>query len=424
MALLIRSGRVIDPAQGVDAVLDVLIADGRIRAVGPNLSAPGATRLEAAGKIVAPGFIDLHVHLREPGFEYKETIATGTRAAARGGFTTVSCMPNTRPVIDHAAALEDLQQRIERDAVVNVLPQASLTRGHGPEELSDFEELGAAVALTDDAFPLQKAAVMRAALRRASALGKLVTVHCEDQSLTRDGVMNEGEVSRRLQVGGMPACAEDIMVARNILLAQDVGARLHLLHVSTAGSVELLRQARARGLPITAEACPHHFALTEEAVAAKGAQAKMNPPLRTAADVAAVREGLREGTIDAIATDHAPHAAEEKAQGLSKAPFGIIGLETALSVVTMELVERGLLNWSQAIARMSWGPARILGLDRGTLAPGTVADIVVFDPTAEYLLDPAELASKSQNTPWAGRPLRGRVTATIVKGTVVYQADV
>jgi len=408
----------------VDAVLDVLVEGRHIQAVGPNLAAPGAALLEAAGKIVAPGFIDLHVHLREPGFEHKETIASGTRAAARGGFTTVSCMPNTRPVIDQAAALEDLRQRIERDAVVNVLPQASLTRRHGPEELSDFEELGAAVALTDDACPIQKAAVMREALRRAAALGKLVTVHCEDQSLTQGGVMNEGEVSRRLQVGGMPACAEEIMVARNILLAQDVGARLHLLHVSTAGSVELLRQARARGWAVTAEACPHHFALTEEAVAAKGAQAKMNPPLRTAADVAAVREGLRDGTIEAIATDHAPHAAEEKAWGLSKAPFGIVGLETALSVVAMELVEPGFLTWPQAIARLTWGPARILGLDRGTLAPGAVADIVVFDPAAEYLLDPARLASKSQNTPWAGRPLRGQVMATIVGGTVVYRAEV
>lgn len=424
MALLIQSGRVIDPAQGVDAVQDVLIEGGRIRAVGAGLSAPGATVLKAAGRIVAPGFIDLHAHLREPGFEHKETIATGTRAAARGGFTTVACMSNTRPVIDSGAALEDLRQRIRRDAVVNVLPQASLTRGHGQEELSDFEELGEAIALTDDAFPIQSAALMRSALHRAAELGKLVTVHCEDQSLTRDGVMHEGEVSRRLQVAGMPACAEEIMVARNILLARDVGARLHLLHVSTAGSVALLHWARAQGLAVTGEACPHHFALTDEVVVAKGAQAKVNPPLRTATDVAAIREGLRDGTIEAIATDHAPHAAEEKARGLLEAPGGILGLETALSVVGMELVEPGLLSWPQAITLMAWNPARILGIERGTLAPGAIADVVIFDPAVEYLLDPDQLASKSRNTPWAGRWLRGRVAATVVEGNIVYRADV
>jgi dihydroorotase len=327
-------------------------------------------------------------------------------------------MPNTRPVIDCGTALADLLERIARDAVVNVRPQASLTRGHGQEELSDFAELAAAVALTDDAFPIQSAALMRAALRRAAEIDQLVTVHCEDKSLTAGGVMNEGAVSRRLRVGGMPACAEDIMVARNLLLAQDVGARLHVLHVSTAGSVALLREAR--GMPVTSEACPHHFALTDEVVAVKGAQAKMNPPLRTAADVAAVKEGLRDGTIDAIATDHAPHAAEEKALGLSDAPSGILGLETALSLVLMELVEPGWLTLPQAIAKLTGVPAAILRIDRGTLAPGAVADVTVFDPTAEYRVDPEQLASKSKNTPWAGRTLRGRVTMTMVGGKVVY----
>ncbi|HIE50374.1 MAG TPA: dihydroorotase, partial [Armatimonadetes bacterium] len=312
--------------------------------------------------------------------------------------------------------------RIRRAAVVNVLPQASLTRGHGQEELSDFAELTEAVALTDDAFPLQRADVMRAALREAARRGKLVTVHCEDTTLTAGGVMNEGEVSRALGVKGMPACAEEVMLARNLILAAEAGCRLHVLHLSTAGAVALIRWAKEQGWPVTAEACPHHFCLTEEAVREQGPNAKMNPPLRTAQDVQAIRSALAEGTIDAIATDHAPHTVPEKERGLEAAPFGIVGLETALPLVLTELVEPGLLSLTAALAKLTYLPANILGCDRGTLRPGAVADVTVFDPQAEVVVNPEEFASRGRNTPFAGRRLCGRVRATIVSGKVVYEA--
>lgn len=426
--ILIRGGRVIDPGR-FNGLADVLIENGKIVAVGPNVKIPagksgaGPTVVEATGKLVLPGFIDLHVHFREPGFEYKETIQTGTAAAAAGGFTSVCCMPNTNPVNDNQAVTEFILDQARATGSAHVFPVGAITKGSEGKELAEIGELrrSGCVAISDDGRPVMNSLVMRRAMEYALAFDLPVVDHCEDLHLSEGGCMNEGIVSTELGLPGIPAAAEDVQVARNVALAELTGARFHLAHVSTAGSVRMVREAKARGIRVTAEACPHHFSLTEEAVRGFDSHAKMNPPLRTKQDVQAIREGLRDGTIDVIATDHAPHAIQEKEQEFAAAPFGVVGLETALPL-TLALVEEGVLSLERAIAALTTEPARVVGLKKGTLAPGADADVVVVDPEAQWVVEPARFRSKGRNTPFAGWKVKGQVALTILNGTIVFQA--
>ncbi len=425
MRILIKGGWVIDPSR-VNGLADVLIEAGKIAAVGERLT-PGhgpapLTVIDASGKLVLPGFVDLHVHLREPGFEYKETIATGTAAALAGGFTSVCCMPNTHPVNDNQAITEFILEQARVAGNARVFPVGAITKGSEGKELAEICELRDAgcVAISDDGQPVMNSLVMRRAMEYALAFDLPVVDHCEDLHLSEGGCMNEGIVSTQLGLPGSPAAAEDVMVARNLALAQLTGARLHLAHVSTEGSVRLVREAKARGVRVTAEACPHHFTLTEEAVRGFDTHAKMNPPLRTWQDVQAVKEGLRDGAIDAIATDHAPHAAQEKQQEFAAAPNGIVGLETALPL-TLALVEESILTLESAVAKLTTEPARAFGLPKGSLAPGVDADVVLVDPKAQWEVDPTRFRSKGRNTPFAGWTVKGRVLTTLVGGRVVYE---
>ncbi len=423
MTILIKGGTVVDPGR-VHGPSDVLIENGKIAAVGPKLKAPvDAKVLDATGKVVLPGFIDLHVHFREPGFEYKETIQSGTAAAVAGGFTTVCCMPNTNPVNDNQSITEFILDKARAAGNANVLPIGAITKGSEGKELAEIGDLHRAgcVAISDDGLPVTNSLVMRRAMEYAIAFDVPVVDHCEDLHLSEGGCMNEGLVSTQLGLPGMPAAAEDIMVARNLSLAELTGARLHLAHLSTAGSVRMVREAKARGIRVTAEACPHHFMLTEEACCGYNTHAKMNPPLRTGADVQAIKEGLRDGTIDVIATDHAPHAMQEKQQEFAAAPNGIVGLETAWPL-TLTLVEEGLLSLEVAVAKLTTEPARAFSLKKGTLAPGADADVAIADLQESWEVDPARFRSKSRNTPFAGWKVKGRVTTTLVGGRIVYEA--
>ena len=419
--LILRGGRILDPARGVDAVGDLVIAGGLVSSRGADRTA--AEVLDAAGLIVCPGFIDSHVHLREPGFEHKETISSGTAAAAAGGFTAVAAMPNTRPPPDSAERLRDLARRTGRDALVRVHPIGCLTMGRAGGELAPLEELAGAgaVAFSDDGDPVEEESLMRAALRESRRIGRPLFPHEEVRSMTAGGCMHEGRVSRRLGVRGMPSAAEEEMIRRDIGLVRQTGGRLHIAHISTAGTVELIRAAKAEGLPVTCEALPHHFVLTDEEVARQGPLAKMAPPLRSAADVAAVRAGLADGTVDTIATDHAPHTAEEKSGPLSGAAFGIVGLETAIGLSITALVETGLLDMPSLVERWSAAPARILGLPGGRLAEGDPGDVTVIDPRRRWTVDPGRFRSRSRNTPFAGVELVGCAVATVVGGRVVYR---
>lgn len=426
MTIFIKGGHVIDPGR-VNGPADVLIENGKIVAVGPNLAVParGTSRpliIDAAGKLVLPGFVDLHVHLREPGFEYKETIETGTAAAVAGGFTSVCCMPNTNPVNDNQAVTEFILDRARAAGKAHVFPIGAITKGSEGKELAEIGDLRRAgcVAISDDGRPVMNALVMRRAMEYAKAFDLPVIDHCEDLHLSEGGCMNEGIVSTELGLPGIPAAAEEVMVARNLSLAELTGARLHLAHISTGGAVRMVREAKARGIRVTAEACPHHFSLTEEAARGFDTDAKMNPPLRTWQDVQAIKEGLRDGTIDVIATDHAPHAAQEKQQEFAAAPFGIVGLETALPL-TLALVDDGILSLEAAVAKLTSEPARVFRLPKGSLAPGTEADVVVVDPNESWEVNPAKFHSKSRNTPFAGWKVKGRVKLTIVSGRVVYE---
>ncbi|MBS0153031.1 MAG: dihydroorotase [Nitrospira sp.] len=424
MSILIAGGRVVDPGRFVGTA-DVLIEDGKITAVGTQLSVPvGSRTIRADGKLVMPGFVDLHVHFREPGFEYKETIQSGSAAAVAGGFTTVCCMPNTNPVNDNQAVTEFMLERARLAGMANVLPIGAITKGSEGKELSEIGDLrrSGCVAISDDGKPVMNSLVMRRAMEYASAFDLTVVDHCEDIHLAEGGCMNEGLISTELGLPGIPAAAEDVMVARNLSLSELTGARLHLAHISTAGSVRMVREAKARGILVTAEACPHHFTLTEELVRGYNTHAKMNPPLRTWTDVQAIREGLRDGTIDAIATDHAPHATQEKQQDFTEAPFGIVGLETALSL-TLGLVEDGVLSLEQAVQKLTAAPAAAFGLKKGTLAVGADADVVIVDQDEPWVVDPARFRSKSRNTPFAGWKVKGRVQTTIVGGRVVFEAN-
>ena len=425
MRILIKGGRVIDPGR-VNGPADVLIENGKIVAVGQKLDPPAGkadpstTIIDARGKLVLPGLVDLHVHLREPGFEYKDTIQTGTAAAVAGGFTSVCCMPNTSPVNDNQSITEFILEQARLAGNAHVFPVGAITKGSEGKELAEIGELRHAgcVAISDDGQPVMNSLIMRRAMEYALAFDLPVIDHCEDLHLSEGGCMNEGLVSTQLGLPGIPSAAEDVMVARNLALAELTTARLHLAHLSTAGSVRMVRAAKSRGIRVTAEVCPHHFSLTEEAVRGFNTHAKMNPPLRTWQDVQAIKEGLRDGTIDVIATDH---AVQDKQQQFAAAPNGIVGLETALPL-TLALVEEGFLSLEAAVAKLTTEPARAFGLSKGSLAPGADADVVMVDPEAQWEVDPARFRSKSRNTPFAGWKVKGRVITTIVAGRVVHDA--
>jgi dihydroorotase len=423
MSLLIRNGRVVDPAGSVDAIQDLLITGDRIARLGRGLPPGEATVLDATGKIVCPGFIDLHVHLREPGEEYKETVATGTRAAAAGGFTAVCCMANTHPVNDTRAVTDYIRAKAEGEGVVRVYPIGAVTRNLGGEALAELAELAEAgcVAFSDDGKCVMNAALYRRAMEYTLPFGAPVISHAEDHHLSRGGAMNEGVVSTELGMPAAPAAAEDVMVARDVLLAELTGAHVHIAHLSTAGAVRLVRDAKARGVRVTAEVTPHHLLLTEEAVRGFDANAKMNPPLRTKRDAEAVLEALVDGTIDCIATDHAPHAVSEKEGEFDRAAFGIVGLETAVALLLDRLVTPGLLPLPTLVARLSRDPARVLNLPGGSLAAGAPADLTLLDPDARWTIDPARFQSKSRNTPFGGWTVTGRPWRTIVGGRVVWE---
>jgi dihydroorotase len=423
-SLLIRGGRVIDPSRRLDGEADVFIAMGKIAEVGPRLSRRAEREIDARGLVVCPGLVDIHVHLREPGLETKETIATGARAAAAGGFTTICAMPNTEPPLDSRAACEFVLEEGRRAGAARVLPIGCVTRGRKGEELADLADLaqGGACAFSDDGLPVARADVMRRALRYARMLGRVVIDHCEDLSLASGGLMHDGLVSCALGLPGKPGAAEDVMVARDILLAEAEGAPVHIAHISTRRAIDLVRAARARGVRVTCEATPHHLVFTDEACRDfDPAKHKMNPPLRERADVEALRAALADGTIDAIASDHAPHAREEKEREWALAPDGVIGLETTLPVAIARLVEPGIVSLARAIELLTAGPARVFGLECGTLADGVEADVAVIDVTTPYVVRAAGFRSKGRNTPFDGMEVKGRARVVIVGGEVVHE---
>jgi dihydroorotase len=423
--LVLAGGRVVDPSRDYDAVADVLIRDGVVEGIESRIAPPdGADVVDVTGKVVAPGLVDVHVHLREPGREDAETVATGARAAAAGGFTTVCAMPNTDPVTDNQAAVGFIVKQAEAAGAARVYPIGAISVGQRGEQLAEFGEMvgAGAVAVSDDGHPVVSSHLMRTALEYARSFNIPVAEHCEDPALAKNGVMHAGVVATRLGLSGIPAAAEDVMVARNILLAQLTGGHIHLCHISTRGSVDLIRWGKQRGVNVTAEATPHHFALTHDACEDYDTNAKMNPPLREAADVDAVRAGLVDGTLDVIATDHAPHHYEAKEREFDDAPFGVVGLETSLGLGMKELVGGGLLTVPELIDRMSTRPAQIFHLPGGTLRRGAPADVVVFDPTARWRVDPEHFLSRSRNTPFAGWDLVGKVDRTLVSGKTVFAA--
>ncbi|MEW6429035.1 MAG: dihydroorotase [Thermodesulfobacteriota bacterium] len=422
-ATLFRGGRIIDPANKRDDVGDLLVVDGRIAAAGGNPPA-GAREIDASGCWIVPGLIDMHVHLREPGHEYKETIASGCRAAAAGGFVAVACMPNTVPVNDCATVTAYILQQAAATGV-HVYPVAAISKGSNGKELAEYGELrrAGAVAVSDDGLPVMNSQLMRRALEYASNHDLLVISHAEEASLAHGGVMNEGALSTRLGLRGIPRVAEEIMIYRDIALSEYSGQRLHIAHVSTAGAVDLIRQAKRRGCRVTAETAPHYFSLTEEAVAGYNTHAKMNPPLRTQADVEAIKAGLADGSLDAIATDHAPHGVLEKDVEFDNAANGIIGLETALPL-TLELVRNGTISAARMVELLSVNPARILGVAGGSLATGRAADLTVIAPERRYVVEAETIRSKSRNTPFLGCTLTGRAVLTMVAGRVVHEESI
>lgn len=421
-ALLITGGRVIDPESGSDGLADVLIRDGCIESVGTGLQDPEARRFEASGAIVAPGFIDMHVHLREPGIEHAETIETGARAAAAGGFTSICCMPNTAPVNDSPTVTSYIVQRAREVAAVNVFPIGAITKGSLGEELAAIGSMREAgiVAISDDGRPVMNARVMRRAMELAHSLDIPVIDHCEDLNLSAGGDMHEGRESVRLGLGGIPSASEDVMVARDLLLAELTGARYHVAHLSTARSVAMVAFAKTRGVNVSCEVTPHHFALTDAELSCYDSNYKMKPPLRCHPDVDAVIEGIVSGVVDAIATDHAPHAGNDKMQEFERCPFGITGLETAIGLSLAELVHTGRITVNRMVELFTTGPANILRLNRGSLAPGAPADVTIFDLETEWTYDVQQSFSKSRNSPFHGRRFRGGPLATIVGGKIVW----
>jgi dihydroorotase len=421
--LLIRNGRVISPEDNLDGQLDLLIEEGEIREIASHLSNSADETVDAGGQIVAPGFVDIHVHLREPGGEISETLETGLCAAVAGGFTAVCPMPNTRPVNDNPELTRHLVNRAEELKLARVFPIAAVTSGSLGEKLTDFEPLMAAgaVGFSDDGKPVKTSALMKEALEKAKDLGAPIIDHCEMPELSAGGVMNEGVHSKSLGLRGIPNSAEDGCIARDIEIAEAAGGHLHVAHLSTAGGIGMVREAKNRGLKVTCEVTPHHFTLTDEAVTRYGTNAKMNPPLRTTADVEALIEGLHDGVVDAIATDHAPHAAELKSRPMAEAPFGVTGLETALALGLKLLVFSGKISMGQLIALMSSKPARVINKPLGCIRVGGAADLTLFDPNLEWTYRAAEGFSRSHNSPFDGWMFQGAVTATIVQGRVVYR---
>ncbi len=423
MNLLIKGGRVIDPSQKLDDTLDLLVVEGKIKELGKGLKAPdGAEVIAAAGLIIPPGLVDMHVHLRDPGLEYKEDIVSGTRAAAAGGFTSVACMPNTKPVNDNKAITSYIVTKARKEGVVNVFPVGAITQGSKGENLAEMGEMKEAgcVAVSDDGKPVISSELMRRALEYAKGMGIMVISHAEDLSLVGEGVMNEGFTATELGLKGIPWAAEDAAVARDVYLAEFTNSPVHIAHISTKGSVRIIKNAKARGVRVTCETAPHYFSLTDDAVRGYNTNAKMNPPLRSAEDVAAIKAGLADGTIDAIATDHAPHHLDEKDVEFNVALNGIIGLETSLPL-SLRLVEEKVLTLPVLVEKMACNPAKILGINRGTLKAGAAADVTVIDPNREWVAEVEKLETKSKNSPFLGRTLKGAAAYTIVGGRVVYR---
>lgn len=422
--LLIKHGRVIDPASGIDKLADVLVENGLVRSVGENLACEGAQVIDASGLVVAPGLVDLHVHLREPGFEDKETVETGCAAAARGGVTTLVAMPNTRPATDSPEIIRLVMDKAAPTGV-NVLPAGAVTVGQKGQELTDFAALkeAGAPAFTDDGVPVQNIALFRQAMIRANELGVPLLDHCEDKDMVQNYAVNEGKVSRQLGLPGRPAIAEELQVMRDAMLAEETGGHVHICHISTGKAVDIVRQYKAKGVSITCETCPQYFTITEEEILKQGTMARVNPPLRTEADKQAILDGLADGTIDALVTDHAPHCAHEKARPLPEAPSGMVGLETSLALSLTGLYHSGLLSLSRVIELMSASPAALLKLSKGRIAPGDCADIVIFDPNEEWVVDKEQFASKGRNTPFHGFTVKGKVKYTVANGIIIYQED-
>ncbi|MDR3561065.1 MAG: dihydroorotase [Negativicutes bacterium] len=423
MKLLLKGGRIIDPSQKIDKIADLLIDGSRIAGVGEGLTDSDAQVLDATGMVVAPGLVDMHVHLREPGHEAKEDFASGTRAAAAGGFTTVACMPNTRPVVDNSVLVNGLIRRAELEGLVNVKVIGALTKGQEGKELAEIGDMlqAGAVAISDDGHYVDSARLLRTGLEYAGMFGGVIISHAEDETLAGDGFMHEGAVSAMLGLRGRPTVSEDIAVARDLMLAEYTDCRIHIAHVSTKGAVELIRQAKARGVKVTAEATPHHLTLTDEAVVDFDPATKVNPPLRSADHVAAVVDGLKDGTLDILVTDHAPHAFEEKDVEFRYAPSGFAGLETSLGVVLTALYHSGAFSLSEIIERMAVAPARIFALEAGSLKIGSPADIVIFDPDAEWTVDSSKFYTRGKCTPFEGKTLKGRAVATIAGGRLVMR---
>lgn len=425
MRVLIKNGHVLDPATGVDGICDVLTEDQRIIGVKEHIEEQADRVIDAKGCYVMPGFIDLHVHLRDPGLEYKETLETGGKAAAHGGVTTVCAMPNTKPVIDTKERVEDVHTRAKEDSPVHVIQLGAVTVGQAGEELADIEGMAEAGchAISEDGKSVMNASLYREGMRRAAASGIAVFAHCEDIHMVEGGVMNADQKAEALGLKGITNAVEDVIVARDILLAKETGVQLHLCHCSTADSVRMVAEAKKDGLPVTAEVCPHHFIMTTDDITEDDGNFKMNPPLRSKADVEALREGLKNDIMDVIATDHAPHAEQEKDKSMKDAAFGIVGLETSAALTYTELVETGVLTPMQMAEKMSYNPAKILGLseEKGSISEGKIADIVVFDPSKEYKIDKHTFFSKGKNTPFHGRKVKGEVRCTIVDGVPVYE---
>ena len=423
MKLLIQHGNLIDPVLNEERVMDILIEHGQIAAISAHLEDPEAQVLDVSGMAVSAGLIDMHVHFRDPGFTEKEDIITGSRAAAHGGFTTVTCMPNTRPTVDSPEMVQYVYDRAKEGSGVHVLPIAAVSMGEKGTVLTDAKALkqAGAVALSDDGVPVQSANLMRDALICASRQQLAVLTHCEDADMVKNYAVNEGRISRQLGIPGRPAIAEEIMVMRDAMLAEETQTAVHICHISTGRAVDIVRKYKKKGVKITCETCPQYFTLNQREILEQGAMARVNPPLRTSRDVAAVLAGVKDGTIDCIVTDHAPHTAEEKARGLEKAPSGMVGLETSLGITLTQLYHTGEMTLPEIIAKMTVNPARILNLDCGRLSAGSAADLTIFDPNEEWVVDAEKFASKGRNTPFNGRTLKGKVKYTIVGGKIIYQ---
>lgn len=421
--LLLKEAEVINPEAKEIKKLDILIEDKEIIGLADSIEVKDAKIIDLNDKLVMPGLIDMHTHLREPGYEHKETIATGTQAAAKGGFTSVACMPNTNPVLDKKLLIDGLHKRVSEDGVVKVHPIGAVTKESQGRELAEIGSMAESgiVAISDDGNPVMDSEIMRLALKYADDFELPVISHCEDENLSGDGVVHEGYYSTVTGLDAIPASSEEVMVARDICLAQETNSRVHIAHISTKGAVELVREAKTKDVPVTCEVTPHHFSLTDQAITSFSTATKVHPPLRSKEDVEAIKEGLRDGTIDVIATDHAPHAPEEKDVEYDYAPFGISGFETAFGLIVTELIEPGVLSWQEVVQKLTVNPAQILGLQEGCLKEGARADLTIVDPELEWEVDPAEFISKGKNTPFAGEKLRGKNFMTIIDGEIVYE---